>query len=511
MVFPSLGCLTCKKRRVKCDSTRPICNRCHTASRSCSWESNEDTSLPFKSENAFAQGKPRRPRGQLVNRPQRVALVHANQLSSSLSIPIETLAFNYFEKNFTVWPNDMPDIGRDYMTYSLCHWSRAGPGSSLQLAVSAFSHAVFWRRMGAPKALETADRFYARCIVQTQKEMRELSNEKIDHLVVATLLMTNYENFMYGAKRTCIQNPRSSISDEVGSRFWKNICHYIGAVGLLKVRQQEGYRENLPLYRAVRRPIIRACILRGDTVQQWLRDGAQYGEEGPALKLDVLLIRVAALRSKSLNLFRQKNLGRLLQADRTDVVAEAQNLDVALASWPQDLPEDWRFSTHCIEEYSDTRNPAHLYSDSVHSYTTHGHAAVWMRFMAVRLIVSSILIKLLSALLPKTSINEQIGTLHQNLNLLATDMCCSVPFFFTSIATNHNLQSESFKTSDKTASLEILPKIATILSWPLSVAVSTTAVPTKQKEWLKTKLKLVASVQGDAVVQSIAETEEFKF
>lgn len=44
-----------------------------------------------------------------------------------------------------------------------------------------------------PKALEDADRFYARCIFQTQKEMKELSRDGIDHLVVATLLMTNYE------------------------------------------------------------------------------------------------------------------------------------------------------------------------------------------------------------------------------------------------------------------------------------------------------------------------------
>jgi hypothetical protein len=87
----------------------------------------------------------------------------------------------------------MPDIGHDYMTYSLCHWDRAGPGSSLQLAVAAFSHAVFWRRTGASKALEDADRFYARTIIQTQKEMKGLTTERIDHLVVATLLMTNYE------------------------------------------------------------------------------------------------------------------------------------------------------------------------------------------------------------------------------------------------------------------------------------------------------------------------------
>jgi hypothetical protein len=47
------------------------------------------------------------------------------------------------------------------------------------------------------KALEDADRFYARCIIQTQKEMKELSTERIDHLVIATLLMMNYEVYMH--------------------------------------------------------------------------------------------------------------------------------------------------------------------------------------------------------------------------------------------------------------------------------------------------------------------------
>lgn len=229
------------------------------------------------------------------------------------------------------------------------------------------------------------------------------------------------------------------------------------------------------------------------------------------MELDALLVRIAALRSKSLKLFRQKNVNHLLRMNKADVVEEAQNLDTALGSWAQNLPEKWRFSTQCLEQCSDTMNSGFLYNDTVHSYTTHGHAAVWLRFLAVRLIVSSILIKLHSALPQKQPIIEQIETLQQSANHLATDVCCSVPFFFTQNPTHHNSDSTASQTSDGIASPEILPKIATLLSWPLSVAVSTTAVPAKQKEWLKIKLKIAASVQGDAVVQSIAETEEFKF
>lgn len=191
----------------QCDSTRPICGRCSTANRSCSWESDGDTGLPFRNENAFAQGKARRPREKPGDRRQRNALALANPLSASLSVSIELQAFNYFQKNFSAWPVEMPDIGCDYLTYALGNWNRAGPGSSLQLAVSAFSHAVFFRQMRVSKAAEDADRFYARSIIQTQKEIKELSNERIDHLVVATLLMTNYEvNRSYFRRLSCMTN-----------------------------------------------------------------------------------------------------------------------------------------------------------------------------------------------------------------------------------------------------------------------------------------------------------------
>lgn len=88
---------------------------------------------------------------------------------------------------------------------------------------------------------------------------------------------------------------------------------YYYCVSQLQVRKQHGYTPNVSLDRARRRPIvsqislqgfsgltslfkIRLCILQGDTVQEWLQDGALYGEEGPILTLDSLMIQVAALR-----------------------------------------------------------------------------------------------------------------------------------------------------------------------------------------------------------------------
>jgi hypothetical protein len=89
---------------------------------------------------------------------------------------------------------------------------------------------------------------------------------------------------------------------------------------------------------------MRTCILRGMLIPDFLRDGADYGEEGPALKLDTLMVQVAALRTKSLALlYREIAEPSSDIVEFEDLAAEAQNLDTALASWPISLPEKWMF------------------------------------------------------------------------------------------------------------------------------------------------------------------------
>lgn len=91
---------------------------------------------------------------------------------------------------------DLPDIGHEYSNYVLFNWVRAQPGSSLHVALSALSHAVFGRARHVNKAIEDADRAHAQSIIKTSKgmrEMKEMSSESIDQLLVAIMLMGTYE------------------------------------------------------------------------------------------------------------------------------------------------------------------------------------------------------------------------------------------------------------------------------------------------------------------------------
>jgi hypothetical protein len=111
----------------------------------------------------------------------------------ALSTPIEIKAFHYWMENFTFRLDDLPDIGHEYGSYVLLYWNRARSYSSLHLALSALSHAVFGRAKQVSKAVESAQRIHAQTIVSTKKDMDEVSDESIDQLLVAVMLMGTYE------------------------------------------------------------------------------------------------------------------------------------------------------------------------------------------------------------------------------------------------------------------------------------------------------------------------------
>ncbi|KAI1104373.1 hypothetical protein F4804DRAFT_192916 [Jackrogersella minutella] len=518
MVFPSRGCITCRKRRIKCDSVHPTCGRCGKASRTCVWDQNEELGLVFKSENAFAQGKPRRP----WKSKDQAATAEAAESSSGInsvsptpsSAPAEDEPFHFWVKNFIFRDDEIPEFAREYFHYLVAYRNKTLPDSSLHLAISALSHAVFGRAIDSDKALEDAELLFSRSIAQMQSGFQEMTQENIHELLITAMLMAFYENIMYGDARhyTRKESPSSSDADIIGSQFWENVCHHRGAAGLLKLRQERGWEPDLPLERAARRQLIRTCILRGIPAAPWLQDGAQFGERGPVLDLDSIMVRVAALRSKSLHMFLPKSARFSSQPPPTDIASEARDIDIALESWSSTIPDGWKFSTK-----SDSRTDA-TFDGLAHIYASHGHAAIWNRYRAIHIIINSLRKRALC--IASRCSSEMISTeaeqeaCQKRIDSLATDLCRGIPFFVDSRPTANDLPyTKANAVEDNTTQVyyEILPKLAALLAWPLALTVSTEAVPEPQREWLKVKMKSVANSLGDSILETVADQGEFKF
>ncbi|OAG39753.1 hypothetical protein AYO21_06028 [Fonsecaea monophora] len=63
------GCITCKRRRVKCDETRPSCNRCVKAGKSCEGYANDPSSGQGSEPVKFVVYTPRNPSPVLSEQP----------------------------------------------------------------------------------------------------------------------------------------------------------------------------------------------------------------------------------------------------------------------------------------------------------------------------------------------------------------------------------------------------------------------------------------------------------
>nr|OQO21881.1 hypothetical protein B0A51_11398 [Rachicladosporium sp. CCFEE 5018] len=286
------------------------------------------------------------------------------------------------------------------------------------------------------------------------------------------------------------------IAEEVEAS--KVFTHYDGALALLKLQQQESPAGSTPIERVVRRQLVRANILRGTTVPEWLADGSLYGESGPTLELDAILVRVGGLRAD----FLASGAGVSDDGDYTSTIKEADALNVELDQWYTGLPEGWLPQSLLADGY-----PFELIMATVHGHRTHGHAAVILRYRATRILVNSIIDRCLSS---TAGSQNDTNTAKQTIVELANNICRDVPYFFNQVGANGS-RWLSIGKHIITSQDDITPKLAGLLAWPLSIVVSCDAVPAKQREWLRLRLKTVAAAYGDARLQQVAEGGVFSF
>ena len=227
-----------------------------------------------------------------------------------------------------------------------------------------------------------------------------------------------------------------------------------------------------------------------------------------------------------------------------DIATEARTLDIDLTKWSWRVPEDWHFST--VDDPGNTTGKpnASSFNGRVHKYADLSQALIWIRYRALRLITNSIMLRCLTTarvLEPSlTHLFSKADLLKKIIDSLATEMCASVPYFFATTSTPPIDTSASaanppphphytpgtsepaglgtpclttmhpaVSTNHVTAA--ILPKIAGLLAWPLTVAVSTEHIPDAQRDWLRAKLLQAAHALGDLVLEAVAKEGEFKF
>ncbi|CAG8980152.1 hypothetical protein HYALB_00007390 [Hymenoscyphus albidus] len=183
MTFPSKACRTCKQRRVKCDETRPTCNRRQKAKIFCRTPE-EDSKYIFLSENEYAVGERKRPRGPNVNTPSNststerqelsntpyYALIQARKrqsptISPTLHDSLDDQVLTYYSNFWVEAPEYLPEIAESHLKYITPTVCYSQPESILSLAISAVSHATFSRARKRHDALAVASTKYSKALL----------------------------------------------------------------------------------------------------------------------------------------------------------------------------------------------------------------------------------------------------------------------------------------------------------------------------------------------------------
>ncbi|KIW70762.1 hypothetical protein PV04_03003 [Phialophora macrospora] len=512
MGIPRRGCLTCRKRRVKCDIVQPVCGRCTKASRDCVWEDSNHQGLLFKDENSFAGGRPRRPKESKTQPTTAPTAVTEPNIDTA----IDVFAFGYFVRNFLFQPDDLPDFALEYSAFVLQQWSQSSPSSSLHLAFHAAAFSVFGREKKLQKAMDQAASFHAESVAKMQEEMQEQTSETINAFLITELLLGFYRNTIVGMSLSEKARPFPSYYNESECSCTETICVHTQAVLLLGSHVRPETQRNLALERAVRRSIIRACIFYGNEVPDCLSDGSVFGETGPILQLDSVMVEVSRLHALATNLLSKSDSAQLLRDRIKELAAKAGNLDHALATWSNTPPQHWETSALSSNERPESQRLVAYGPESKNGCENIAIAAILNRCRALRIMLNSIRLRCLSRLQdtspPSSTHDPRIQACQQTIQLMTQESHASLPTFFEFRLPNRRGFEET--TPEKRlimSASKIAPKMAAYLAWPMAIVVKTESISSSQRIVMEEELYTVADALQDAALKSMIGQSGFLF
>lgn len=345
------------------------------------------------------------------------------------------------------------------------------------------------------------------------------------------------QNVMYQSGRHRQQTP--SVSEQAVLGFWNDACHYKATASLVQVRQLRKYRQDIVLEQAIQGPIvscfdeysglelcmevtyisqIRACILRKEIVPEWLQTVTVRGETSQCMKLQSLMARLAELQYQVIQGLENCSSDKQSRSNTLDFLfTKARELDLAFALWPETIFLHSTVSSYWIR--SDWTN----YETSIveQNIICKDEAAVWMHYWASWIVLDSLCIDLMLDLAPNMDLYRTMAVFasrcRETVNIVAGQMCNIVQSFLNQNPCQkcpiqmRNDCSTDADVVEKPLLLQIDPKMATLMAWPLVVAIRTGHIPIAQRQILQCGLKLVADIIGASVLHLVAENKTVGF
>jgi hypothetical protein len=300
----------------------------------------------------------------------------------------------------------------DYYVTSKC-WNFLEPyhhpldsPEHLTLAIEAVSLAYLWYQAheASSDAAPTAARRKYISAMRMLNNVLECPKKAIQKSTLLTSLLLDLFEKITGSK---------SRTDEA----WRS--HMDGALALVQLRGLEQFRTHseLEILARLSGNYLSSCVANGSsvseslsTIQAHINQNLDCGD--PKLRLSDLMLEYANLSSD----IRKGNVSGI------ELVREAMELDSKIRALTLELPLRWQCSTTYLEHKSDMYFDFHF-----DFYPVPRVCQARNLLRVIRILLNQSLVEHCSASLPDDKRLNLSATAHENIELLACEICASVP------------------------------------------------------------------------------------
>ncbi|OKL58468.1 hypothetical protein UA08_05976 [Talaromyces atroroseus] len=425
---PSKGCETCKRRRKKCDETRPSCLRCANANRTCGGYERSSREVQIRQYHGE----------DVPGEKQHVPFYKQGSIARKCSLPVREplpgtniLPPDTTPKEVNIEQSDDYALGAFFYDYCIASSNnKISPGflsrleqmfysakshSMLKKACEAVAYASNGRKLNRPHLKRRGMELYHNVLSWFAVAIHDSEPTKTPEYLAVTTLLGLYE-----------------IITGEEAHFGHTNAHAGGIAAMLGIRKSPLY-----LLEAMRHG---HHLLANMGAQSTMTLFPTLGLRRSDRSLDDLLLSLGVLYkhgTAALENYSGASPDAILNM-RNDALA----LDEAFVAWEMTQDKDFHPNTvfHIKTSGNSSHYPVGLWPGKVDTYLDHYIAGVWNLYRASRLSLLDLILQLSDALNDGRSLEGE----HVVADFLVEGMLSSIPFH---LAEDIHALSSGFKTA----------------------------------------------------------------
>ncbi|XWW99437.1 hypothetical protein V2A60_007447 [Cordyceps javanica] len=426
---PSRGCYLCRSRKIKCDETKPFCNRCRKNKRQCpgypvvtSTQSRPygEGRKPVKKGTVVSSGSSSSDEDEYYTNRWIIHAAHradaaTSSVDSTIKIPLQDAASCHFLSNWVLLPPE--GTNRGIFEFLLPIQKTAPRGSPFYLAFMACSLSSLTQQGFDPTIERQAASYYVKALAATSNALSRPSVATSDSTLATVMLLGLYEIQSASARGVEGWAAHTSGSMQLmNSRSWKKLNTDLG----------------MGIFVAVRVNLILLGLLHGKpppTASEWWGKGT-FKDKYALVGLHLTTI-TSELRNQ-LDSLLDLEYATLDDFDQlAALMKKCQVVEEQCRNWPETLPEYFKFSTAAwINHPPADPTKAEALPGPVHSYRGPWVGAIWSMVRTSRLVLMNSILRCSALIHQQTDIKAlpEYSSLEQRCTDVIHEAIAGVPY-----------------------------------------------------------------------------------